>query len=83
MIGLIIALTVISQSGVLVETYRQEIFEEVVFKSLEDSYYGEGDVIIDIWSWQSGKDSADIGYLSPFSLNRELAVLSTMTVGNI
>ncbi|UCG01731.1 MAG: FtsX-like permease family protein [Candidatus Heimdallarchaeota archaeon] len=41
MIGLIIALTVISQSGVLVESYRQEIFEEVVVKSLEEDYYND------------------------------------------
>ncbi|MFX0016584.1 MAG: hypothetical protein ACFE98_18465, partial [Candidatus Hermodarchaeota archaeon] len=45
-IGLIIALTVISQSGVLIESYRQEIFEEVVFGSLEDYYYYDGDVTI-------------------------------------
>ncbi|MFW9905914.1 MAG: FtsX-like permease family protein [Candidatus Thorarchaeota archaeon] len=49
MIGLIIALTVISQSTVLIETYRPEIFEEVVIKSLEGDYYGEGDINIDIW----------------------------------
>ncbi|MFX1506651.1 MAG: FtsX-like permease family protein [Promethearchaeota archaeon] len=49
MIGLIIALTVISQSGVLVETYRQDIFEDVVFKSLEEDWYYGGDVVISMW----------------------------------
>jgi ABC-type lipoprotein release transport system permease subunit len=40
MIGLIIALTVISESAVLVDSYRQEIFEEMIFT--EDSpYYGD------------------------------------------
>ncbi|MFX1247948.1 MAG: FtsX-like permease family protein [Promethearchaeota archaeon] len=48
-IGLIIALTVISQSGVLIESYRQEIFEEVVFGSLEDYYYYDGDVTIGMY----------------------------------
>lgn len=33
MIGLTIALTVISQNSMLVESYREEIFEEVVFSS--------------------------------------------------
>ncbi|UCG90509.1 MAG: ABC transporter permease, partial [Candidatus Heimdallarchaeota archaeon] len=48
---LIIALTVLSQSGVLIESYRQEIFEEVVFKQLESYYEDEGDISIDIWRW--------------------------------
>ena len=49
MIGLIIALTIISQSGILIESYRQEIFEEVVYRSQEDSYYFYGDVDIEMW----------------------------------
>ncbi|MFX0125393.1 MAG: FtsX-like permease family protein [Candidatus Hodarchaeota archaeon] len=63
MIGLILAITAISQSGVLVETYRQEIFEEVVFESIEDSYYADSDVIINIRQWQSKQltESVDIG----------------------
>ena len=60
MIGLIIALTVISQSGVMVETYRQDIFEEVVFKSLEDDWYYEGDVVISMWHWRQ-RQSAPVG----------------------
>ncbi len=46
MIGLIIALTVISQSGVLVESYREQIFEEIVF-SAHDDY--SGDIIVDLY----------------------------------
>ncbi|MFX1282062.1 MAG: FtsX-like permease family protein [Promethearchaeota archaeon] len=54
MIGLIIALTVISQSGVLIESYRQEIFEELVIEELENNYYkyGESDINIDMWRWE-------------------------------
>ena len=58
MIGLFIALTVISQSGVLIESYRQEIFEEVVVKQLEDYYYDDGDIMIEMRRWdfsQSGE----------------------------
>jgi len=33
MIGLIIALTVISQTNVMIDSYRQEIFEEMIFNS--------------------------------------------------
>ncbi|MFX1286373.1 MAG: FtsX-like permease family protein [Promethearchaeota archaeon] len=46
MIGLIIALTVISQSGVLVESYREKIFEETVFKT-HDEY--SGDITVDLY----------------------------------
>ena len=59
MIGLIIALTVISQTGVLVEAYRQEIFEEVVLKPLEDNRYDLGDVNINMWQWR--RKPTDIG----------------------
>jgi ABC-type lipoprotein release transport system permease subunit len=60
MIGLIIALTVISQSGVLIETYRQDIFEEVVFKSLENDPYYVSDVVITIRRSEE-KQSATVG----------------------
>ncbi|UCG04082.1 MAG: ABC transporter permease [Candidatus Heimdallarchaeota archaeon] len=46
MVGLIIALTVISQSGVLVESYRERIFEETVFKTHDDY---SGDIIVDLY----------------------------------
>ncbi|MFX0184804.1 MAG: FtsX-like permease family protein [Candidatus Hodarchaeota archaeon] len=46
MVGLIIALTVISQSGVLVESYRERIFEEIVFKTHNDY---SGDITIDLY----------------------------------
>ena len=46
MVGLIVALTVISQSGVLVESYREEIFEEIVFKVNDDH---SGDITIDLY----------------------------------
>ncbi|MFX1516786.1 MAG: FtsX-like permease family protein [Promethearchaeota archaeon] len=59
MIGLIIALTVISQTGVLVEAYRQEIFEEVVLKPLEDNRYNVGDVTVDLW--QSRRKPTGLG----------------------
>ncbi|MFX0084736.1 MAG: FtsX-like permease family protein [Candidatus Hodarchaeota archaeon] len=48
MVGLTIALTVISQSNILVESYREEIFEEVVFSSPD---LIEGDISIDYYSW--------------------------------
>jgi ABC-type antimicrobial peptide transport system permease subunit len=46
MVGLIIALTVISQSGVLVESYRERIFEETVFKTHDDY---SGDITVDLY----------------------------------
>jgi ABC-type antimicrobial peptide transport system permease subunit len=46
MVGLIIALTVISQSGILVESYRERIFEEIVFKT-QDDY--SGDITVDLY----------------------------------
>jgi ABC-type antimicrobial peptide transport system permease subunit len=48
MVGLIIALTVISQSNILIESYREEIFEEVVFSS-SDPF--EEDILINFHSW--------------------------------
>ncbi|MHA2247730.1 MAG: hypothetical protein ACXADY_22470, partial [Candidatus Hodarchaeales archaeon] len=61
MIGLIIALTVVSQSGVLIESYRQEIFEEVVFGSSDDYYYyyydDNSDVYVRKHSRNIGKSS--------------------------
>ncbi len=36
LLGLIIALTVISQSSILIESYRQKIFEELIY---QESYY--------------------------------------------
>ena len=45
-VGLIIALTVISQSGVLVESYRERIFEEIVFKTHDDY---SGDITVDLY----------------------------------
>lgn len=66
MIGLIIALTVISQSGVLIESYRQEIFEELVLKELEKRYYyNDGDVMIDLWRWDS-KQSGESHNITDF-----------------
>ncbi|MFX1507350.1 MAG: FtsX-like permease family protein [Promethearchaeota archaeon] len=46
MVGLIIALTVISQSGILIESYREKIFEETVFKAHDDY---SGDITIDLY----------------------------------
>lgn len=60
MIGLIIALTVISQSGVLIESYRQPIFEEVVFGSEED--YNNGDVTVVMYRWNGDKFSESNGF---------------------
>ncbi len=63
MIGLIIALTVISQSGVLIESYRQEIFEEVVFGSLDDYYFYSGDVTVEMYRrWNISKSSESNGF---------------------
>ncbi|MFX0171285.1 MAG: FtsX-like permease family protein [Candidatus Hodarchaeota archaeon] len=51
MVGLIIALTVISQSGVLVESYRQEIFDETIFSDQPDYYEERGDISVEIYNW--------------------------------
>ena len=40
MVGLIIALTVISQTNVMIDSYRQEIFEEMIFDQA-NIYYGD------------------------------------------
>ncbi|MFX0212071.1 MAG: hypothetical protein ACFFDT_39225 [Candidatus Hodarchaeota archaeon] len=49
MIGLIFALTVISHTVVLVDSYRQEIFEETVFNSNYEYSIDKGDIEIDIY----------------------------------
>jgi ABC-type antimicrobial peptide transport system permease subunit len=49
MIGLIIALTVISQSGLLVDSYRQEIFEDVLSQMQHNYYEYQGEVSIDLY----------------------------------
>ena len=45
MVGLIIALTVISQTNVMVDSYRQEIFEEMIFNK-ENIFVGDIDIIM-------------------------------------
>ncbi|MFW9906354.1 MAG: FtsX-like permease family protein, partial [Candidatus Thorarchaeota archaeon] len=63
-IGLIIALTVISQSGVLIESYRQEILEEVIFESQEDKYYVSGDISIEMRCWNTTESDKFTNYES-------------------
>ncbi len=46
MIGLIIALTVISETNVIVESYRQEIFEEMIFDK-DHPYSGDIEINLD------------------------------------
>lgn len=45
MVGLVIALTVIAQSNMLIESYREEIFDEIIFS--QDGY-NYGDITVDI-----------------------------------
>ncbi|MFX1283130.1 MAG: FtsX-like permease family protein [Promethearchaeota archaeon] len=49
MIGLIIALTVISHTGALIDSYRQEIFEETVFNPFYGYSAYQGDVEIELY----------------------------------
>ncbi len=63
MIGLIIALTVISQSNILVESYRGEIFDEVVFSSLDPIY---GDISMECYSWYL-ENNPEADYLDFFT----------------
>jgi ABC-type antimicrobial peptide transport system permease subunit len=66
MVGLIIALTVISQSGVLVESYRQEIFEEMIFRN-QDRYSEENpDISVDIYSWDLRQTSVGSDIFTDF-----------------
>lgn len=48
MVGLVIALTVIAQSNMLVESYRGEIFDEIVFSK---DRYNYGDITANIYTW--------------------------------
>ncbi|MHA2347828.1 MAG: FtsX-like permease family protein, partial [Candidatus Hodarchaeales archaeon] len=69
-VGLIIALTVISQSAVLVDSYRQEIFEELIFGN-QNPY--SGDIQISAGpsrNWlPSQTESTDIAtFLTDFSI---------------
>ncbi len=60
MVGLVIALTVIAQSNMLVESYRDEIFDEIVFS--QDGYnYGDITAFIPTWGLQDrpGFDAPD------------------------
>ena len=58
MVGLIIALTVISQTGILVESYREEIFEETVFNAYDDF---SGDITVDLHSHVILEDKSSSG----------------------
>jgi len=51
MIGLIIALTVISQTAVMVDSYRSEIFEEMIFSN---EYQYEGDITANLYPQEYG-----------------------------
>lgn len=65
MIGLIIALTVISQSGLLIESYRDQIFDEVIFQDRDEH---SGDIIVDLNSWSQDYSSLDIDFYFDFEL---------------
>ena len=56
-VGLIIALTVISQSAVLIDSYRQEIFEELIFSD-QNPYVGDIQFNMGLWRYQ---DEAQTG----------------------
>ncbi|MHA1226268.1 MAG: FtsX-like permease family protein [Candidatus Hodarchaeales archaeon] len=75
MIGLIIALTVIAQSNVLVESYREEIFDQVVFN--ENNYSEDrGHIEISLW----GSDIQSTSDLIDYSLfNQYIAESITET----
>ncbi len=57
MVGLIIALTVISQTNVMVESYRQEIFEEMISNQ---SNIIDGDIIINMEQHWGMEDTSDM-----------------------
>jgi ABC-type antimicrobial peptide transport system permease subunit len=57
MVGLIIALTVISQTNVMIDSYRQEIFEEMIFNQ-RDIYHG--DIEIEMHQYWETQDSEDM-----------------------
>jgi hypothetical protein len=63
MVGLIIALTVISETNVMVDSYRQEIFEEMIFNQ-NNSYYGDIEINLDL-NW----DIQDSEYMTSFYTN--------------
>ncbi|MHA1973285.1 MAG: FtsX-like permease family protein [Candidatus Hodarchaeales archaeon] len=63
MIGLIIALTVIAQSNVLVESYREEIFAQVVFNENSYDKY-RGHIQLSFWGGGSGEDLDITNYTS-------------------
>ncbi|MFX0185578.1 MAG: FtsX-like permease family protein, partial [Candidatus Hodarchaeota archaeon] len=65
-VGLIIALTVISQSGVLVESYRQEIFEEMIFGNQDRYSEGDPDISVDIYSWDLRQTSVGSDIITDF-----------------
>ena len=35
-IGLVLALTIVSQSGIIIESYREQIFKEIVFQNYSE-----------------------------------------------
>ncbi|MHA2165419.1 MAG: FtsX-like permease family protein [Candidatus Hodarchaeales archaeon] len=57
MVGLIIALTVISETNVMIDSYRQEIFEEMIFNQ-NDKY--DGDIEINMENYRETQDSEDM-----------------------
>ncbi|UCE14597.1 MAG: hypothetical protein JSV04_05305, partial [Candidatus Heimdallarchaeota archaeon] len=65
MIGLIIALTVISQSSLLIESYRGQIFDEIIFQD-RDEY--SGDIRIELDSWSQDYSTLDIDFYFDFEL---------------
>ncbi|NHJ03105.1 MAG: FtsX-like permease family protein [Candidatus Heimdallarchaeota archaeon] len=54
-IGLILALTIVSQSGILIESYREQIFEEVVFQDYSE--YDE-DISLSLYRWSLNDDDS-------------------------
>jgi ABC-type antimicrobial peptide transport system permease subunit len=66
-VGLIIALTVISNTSLLIESYQQRIFEETVFS--DDSYSKYyGDISVNLYGWDmSPREDFNLGWFTDFT----------------
>ena len=47
-IGLVLALTIVSQSGIIIESYREQIFKEIVFQNYSEF---DEDISLELYSW--------------------------------
>ena len=70
MVGLIIALTVISQTNVMIDSYRQEIFEEMIFNQ---NHAFDGDILINMGQHWDMEDTLDMpSYYTNFDAYRSI-----------